>query len=215
MIVSSINRHALYHFHWGLKKDDKNASEIFDRLIQESRAAKVLDLKAIYGYYPCQSVNDSLIVYKDDSGEKIIYKFKFPRLHGRCLADYFQSRESGHVDVIAFSLVSIGDAAYEFEQKLYQKNQYQDYLYWHGFHAAMTEGLAEFIHARVRSECGIPDEKSRSSRFSFGYPSCPNLQDQSKILTLLNAEKIGVRLSESFQLWPEHSTSALIVLNKS
>ena len=114
---------------------------------------------------------------------------------------------------MAFSLVTIGEAVSEFEQKLYKEDQYQDYLYWHGFHAAMTEALAEFIHARVHSECGIPCERSRSSRFSFGYPSCPNLQDQKKVLALLNAENIGVHLSESFQLWPEHSTSALIALN--
>lgn len=217
MIVSYINRHVLYHFHWGLKKEDGRAPEIFDRLIKESRESKILDLKAIYGYYPCQSDNESLLVYKDDSCEEVLHQFDFPRLHGKCIADYFQSRSraraSGNVDTVAFSLVTIGEIASKFEQQLYQSDQYQEYLFWHGFHAAMTEALAEFIHARVFSELGFSHERSRRLRFSFGYPSCPNLQDQSKILSLLNAEKIGVRLSESFQLWPEHSTSALIVLN--
>ena len=152
-------------------------------------------------------------------------RFKFPRQETRrrlCVADFFRSVESGEYDVLGMSLVTVGDKSSELAQELFKENKYQDYLYLHGFGVESAEALAEMWHKRMRQELGFGSEDSpkvkelfqqgyRGSRFSFGYGACPNLEDRTKIVELLNPGSIGVTLSENFMLVPEQSTDAIIV----
>jgi 5-methyltetrahydrofolate--homocysteine methyltransferase len=152
-------------------------------------------------------------------------RFSFPRQRRDkrlCLADYFASKESGKTDVVAFHVVTMGQAVSKAANKLFEANSYREYLELHGLSVQLTEALAEHWHARIRSELGhsaedssdinrILDQGYRGSRYSFGYPACPNLEDQVQLCELLEPERIGVLLSEEFQLHPEQSTSAIIV----
>jgi len=152
-------------------------------------------------------------------------RFTFPRQRRDrhlCLSDFFRSRESGQVDVIAFTVVTMGNRISEVAAELFAKDAYRDYLELHGLSVQLTEALAEYWHGRVRGELGFGAEDDpdldavfrqgyRGSRYSFGYPACPNLEDQSFLMELLDPGRIGVELSEEFQLHPEQSTSALIV----
>jgi 5-methyltetrahydrofolate--homocysteine methyltransferase len=151
-------------------------------------------------------------------------RFSFPRQEGRrrlCISDFFRSAESGQYDVMAVQLVTVGDKATEMANALRAENRYQDYLFLHGFGVESAEALAEFWHKRVRQELGFGSEDDpsvrklfqqgyRGSRYSFGYPACPDLEDRAKIADLLRPEDIGVSLSENFMLVPEQSTDALI-----
>ncbi|MFN3329486.1 MAG: vitamin B12 dependent-methionine synthase activation domain-containing protein, partial [Pyrinomonadaceae bacterium] len=156
-------------------------------------------------------------------------RFTFPRqpaeMRGSqnlCIADYFAPRESGKMDVVAFQLVTMGRKASEHSAKLFASGAYTEYLLFHGLSVEATEALAEYWHKRIREELGIADMDAdeieklfkqgyRGARYSFGYPACPNLEDQQKIFELLEPERIGVELTEEFQLDPEQSTSAIIV----
>ncbi len=156
-----------------------------------------------------------------------LLRFTFPRQkEGRrlCLADFFARRGSGTMDVLGLSLVTIGPKASEYTKKLFESGEYTKYLYLHGLSVETAEALAEFHHKHVRQELGIAGEDSpeirdlfhqkyRGSRYSFGYPACPRLEDQAPILSLLGAERIGISLSDEFQLHPEQSTSAIVVVN--
>jgi 5-methyltetrahydrofolate--homocysteine methyltransferase len=126
------------------------------------------------------------------------------------------------MDVVGLQLVTIGQQASDFARDLFQRDIYQDYLYWHGLNAESAEAMAEYIHKRIRQELGFGKEeprdmqdlfkqKYRGSRYSFGYPACPDLEQQDKLLDLLDAKRIGVTLGDEFQLWPEESTSAIVV----
>jgi 5-methyltetrahydrofolate--homocysteine methyltransferase len=235
-IAPYINRSTLYKFQWGYKSQGRSPEEyrtwahaeldpLFNRLLTESERDGVLRPQAVYGYFPCQSEGDDLVIYEDPAGSRERCRFTFPRQPGgkrRCIADFFRPRDSGEVDVTAFQLVTMGQHASDFARELFAKDQYQDYLYWHGLTVEGAEGLAEFVHKRIRAELGFAAEDARSiaemikqhyrgSRYSFGYPACPNLADQDKILALLEAERIGVRLGDEDQLWPEASTSAIVV----
>jgi len=235
-IVPYINRTTLYKFQWGFKAHGKGQDEyrqwarteidpILNRLVAKNEDENVLRPQAVYGYFPCQSENNDLIVYHDPHTKRERCRFEFPRQQsGRylCIADFFRPVSSGEVDVVAFQLVTVGQHAADFARELFQKDQYQEYLYWHGLNVEATEGLAEYIHKRIRSELGFGREDSRTirdmikqryrgSRYSFGYPACPNLHDQVKILELLEADRINVELGEEDQLWPEESTSAVVV----
>ena len=137
-VIAYLNRRMLFQFHWQMKGKETQAEEIFHRLLQESRKLNNLQLQASYGYFPCQSEGDSLLIYTDSEAREIFTEFQFPRQSSGkklCLADYFQSKNSGVLDVVAFQLVTIGQAASDFEKKLHEENRYQDYLFWHGFHA--------------------------------------------------------------------------------
>jgi 5-methyltetrahydrofolate--homocysteine methyltransferase len=151
-------------------------------------------------------------------------RFSFPRQKGRrllCISDFFRSKQSGDYDVLGVQLVTVGDKATELANHLREKNQYQDYLYLHGFGVECAEALAELWHKRMRQELGFGSEDAttveklfqqhyRGSRYSFGYPACPNLEDRTKILELLAPEAIGVTLSENYMLVPEQSTDAIV-----
>ena len=153
------------------------------------------------------------------------YRFTFPRQrHDRhlCLADFFRPRESGEIDVVGLQLVTVGSRIAEVTAELFAKNAYRDYLELHGLSVQLTEALAEYWHERMRAELGFAGEdpdraedyfdlRYRGARFSFGYGACPDLEDRAKLVDLLEPERIGVKLSEEFQLHPEQSTDALVV----
>ncbi|MDD2862037.1 MAG: vitamin B12 dependent-methionine synthase activation domain-containing protein, partial [Acidiphilium sp.] len=147
-----------------------------------------------------------------------------PREDGDCIADFFRDIEDPERDVIALQIVTVGQKSSEIAREWFEDNRYQDYLYLHGLSVEMAEAMAEHTHKRIRAECGFAAEDDRDiekmlaqsyrgSRYSFGYPACPNLEDQSQLLKLLAADRIGVSLSDEHQLHPEQSTSAIVVLN--
>jgi 5-methyltetrahydrofolate--homocysteine methyltransferase len=218
------------------------------RLEEEVAESGLFEPKVVYGYFPCQSDGNDVVVYSVPSTEylvpgedktagpstalgmtgdfKELLRFMFPRQReGRrlCISDFFASKASGKMDVIGFSLVTIGANASVETQKLFEGGEYTKYLYLHGLSVETAEALAELHHKKMREELGIAAEdaaairdlfhqKYRGSRYSFGYPACPNLEDQTKLFALLDPEKnVGVRLTSGFLLEPEQSTSALVV----
>jgi 5-methyltetrahydrofolate--homocysteine methyltransferase len=234
-VLPYINRNTLYKFQWGFKPQGRNVDEyrqyarreldpILNRLVQESDAMKILQPTSLYGYFSCQSEGNALLVYRTSDSREVAARFELPRQKTErklCVADFFRSVESGERDVLALMLVTIGQHAADYARELFATDEYQNYLYWHGLNAEGAEGLAEFVHKRIRVELGFGGEDAREidelikqnyrgSRYSFGYPAVPNLGDQRKILELLGAQSIGVVMGEEDQLWPEDTTSALI-----
>ncbi|MGH3398988.1 MAG: methionine synthase [Streptosporangiaceae bacterium] len=187
------------------------------------QADGLVEAAVAYGYFPANSAGDDLIVRDENGRER--ERFTFPRQrHDRhlCLADFFRSADSGETDVVGFQLVTVGPRLSEATAELFAKNAYRDYLELHGLSVQLAEALAEYWHQRVRSELGFGGDdpgdlddllkvRYRGCRYAFGYPACPNLEDRAKVMRLLSAERIGVTLSEEFQLAPEQSTDALIV----
>ncbi len=177
----------------------------------------------MHGYFPCVSEGDDLIVLDEAGGERERFTFPRQRRDRRlCLADFFRPASSGETDVVAFQLVTIGPKISEATGELFAKHAYRDYLELHGLSVQLAEALAEYWHVRVRQSLGIggadPAELDdilrvgyQGCRYSFGYPACPDLEDRAKLMRLLDGERIGVMLSEEFQLDPEQSTDALIV----
>ncbi|MEH1859582.1 MAG: methionine synthase [Nostoc sp.] len=190
------------------------------RIIEEN----LLHPQVIYGYFPCQSEGNSLHIYDSENQSQQVATFEFPRqksLRRLCIADFFAPKESGIIDVFPMQAVTVGEIATEFAQKLFAANQYTDYLYFHGMAVQVAEAVAEWTHARIRRELGFaaeePDnirdilaQRYRGSRYSFGYPACPNIQDQYKQLELLQTDRINLYMDESEQLYPEQSTTAII-----
>ena len=228
-IFPYINRTALLRGQWGFKGRDAEtaarAELALTQIQQQAMREGILEPSVVYGYYPAQSEADDLIVYEPDGSGTESIRFTFPRQQGkqgRCLADYFRSVDSGEMDLIGFHVVTMGPRVGEYAQELYADNRYQDYLYWHGFGVEIAEALAEYWHRRIRQELKIdgadgatPEDLIKTNyqgaRYSFGYPACPNLEDQALLWQLLEPERIGVTLSDEFQMHPEQSTSALIV----
>ncbi|MHC5760093.1 methionine synthase [Nostoc sp.] len=190
------------------------------RILEEN----LLHPQVIYGYFPCQSEGNSLHIYNSENQSQQVATFEFPRqksLRRLCIADFFAPKESGIIDVFPMQAVTVGEIATEFAQKLFAANQYTDYLYFHGMAVQVAEAVAEWTHARIRRELGFvadePDnirdilaQRYRGSRYSFGYPACPNIQDQYKQLELLQTDRINLYMDESEQLYPEQSTTAII-----
>ncbi|MCC6442005.1 MAG: methionine synthase [Armatimonadetes bacterium] len=229
-----INEIALFRGQWQFKRGSRSPEEyqafveehvrpVFERWKARCIEERILRPAVVYGYFPCQSEQNDLIVYGEDGSERV--RFPFPRQASgrrRCIADFFASRASGRQDVAAFSVVTVGRRASEYAHELFGGHEYSDYLYLHGLSVETAEALAEYAHHLVREEMGFADEDSpdirkifqqgyRGSRYSFGYPACPNLEDQTRLFILLQPERIGVSLSEEYQLEPEQSTSAVIV----
>jgi len=238
-VFAFINETALFKGQWQYKQGKKTPEEYqriletevyprFERLKAEAIRDHLLEAKLVYGYFPCQSSGNELIIYEDDRQTERL-RFSFPRQpveqrggKNLCLADYFASLDSGKTDVVAFQLVTMGRKASEHSAKLFKADNYTDYLLFHGLSVESAEALAEMWHKRIREELGIAagdnpvlaklfHQGYQGSRYSFGYPACPNLEDQTKIFELLQPERIGVELTEEFQLDPEQSTSAIIV----
>ena len=228
-----INPIALYRGQWQFKRQDgmgnlefndwlkENVDPIFERLGRE--LANVLQPRVKWGYFPCNSDGNDLIIYQDDSKTERM-RFSFPRQRdGRllCLSDYFRPTGT-EPDTVGFQVVTVGSEVSKKEQELFKKGDFQDYLFTHGMGVETAEALAEYWHKVVRSEMGIddqePDEmkllfsaKYHGARYSFGYPACPNLEDQSKLFELLEPQDIGIEMTDEFMLSPEQSTSAIIV----
>ncbi|HEV2860888.1 MAG TPA: methionine synthase [Pyrinomonadaceae bacterium] len=234
-VFAFVNETALFKGQWQFKQGRRSAEEyralvaekvrpVYEELKERSKRERLLVPQVVYGYFPAQSEGNDLIIYEDDERTERV-RFTFPRQpSGRrlCLADFFASKESGRVDVAAFHLVTVGRRASEYAHELFRTDNYADYLYFHGLSVESAEALAELWHKRVREELGLAGRDAaelnklfhqgyQGSRFSFGYPACPDLEDQTKLFELLGPERIGVELSEEFQLVPEQSTSAIIV----
>jgi 5-methyltetrahydrofolate--homocysteine methyltransferase len=183
----------------------------------------------VYGYFPCVSKGDDLIVLDSTGHERTRFTFPRQRRERRlCLADFFRAEDSGQNDVVGFTVITVGDKISQFTHSLFEANAYRDYLEAHGLSVQLTEALAEYWHRRVREELilpgGVPAAAEdpadvedffklgyRGARYSLGYGACPDLEDRAKIVGLLRPERIGVQLSEEFQLHPEQSTDAIVV----
>ncbi len=190
--------------------------------LERLQTENLLQPGVVYGYFPCVSEGNDLIVLDEDGGERV--RFTFPRQRRDrhlCLADFFRAKDSGETDVVAFQLVTVGPRISEATAELFAKNSYREYLELHGLSVQLTEALAEYWHARVRAELGFAHEDPedlgeilrvgyRGARYSFGYPACPNLEDRAKVVRLLRPDRIGVTLTEEYQLVPEQATDALI-----
>ena len=187
----------------------------------------LMEPAVVYGYWPCHSEDNTLIVGDADDPSREVTRFIWPRQtrdRRLCLADFFRDADEAAElgpDVIALQLVTMGATVAKATATLFEADAYRDYLELHGLSVQLTEALAEYWHARVRSELGlggdgdteamIRDQAYRGSRYSFGYPACPDLADRAKLVTLLRPERIGVELSEELQLHPEQSTDAIVV----
>jgi 5-methyltetrahydrofolate--homocysteine methyltransferase len=234
-VLAYVNETALFKGQWQFKQGRKPNDEyqafvaehvrpVFDELKVRSEREALLLPRAVYGYFHCQSTGNDLIIY-DGLTKNERTRFTFPRQPAGkrlCLADYFASVESGRMDVVAFHLVTVGRRATEYSQQLFKSDNYSEYLYFHGLSVESAEALAELWHKKIREELGIASHDAanlnqlfrqgyQGSRFSFGYPACPNLEDQTKLFELLDPSRIDVELTEEFQLDPEQSTSAIII----
>ena len=189
---------------------------------------------SLHLYDPKDILADEAGVNTNQPLPEPIATFDFPRqksMRRLCIADFYlpkdveiqtlKSKIQNRFDVFPMQAVTVGDIATEFAQKLFADDQYTDYLYFHGLAVQIAEALAEWTHARIRRELGFADlepdtirdmlaQRYRGSRYSFGYPACPNIQDQFTLLDLLGAERIGLHMDESEQLYPEQSTTAIV-----
>ncbi|MFE1755913.1 vitamin B12 dependent-methionine synthase activation domain-containing protein, partial [Streptomyces anandii] len=223
--ASWLDETALFRGQWGLTKElvETEGRPRLRGLLDRLQTENLLEAAVVHGYFPCVSKNDDLIVLDEQGAERT--RFTFPRQrHGRrlCLADFFRPEESGETDVVGFQVVTVGSRIGEATAELFESHSYRDYLELHGLSVQLAEALAEYWHARVRAELGIaggdPDTLDgmfrtayQGCRYSLGYPACPDLEDRAKIAELLWPERIGVHLSEEFQLHPEQSTDAIVV----
>ena len=233
--VGMLDERALFMGQWGLKGargEYEAMAETEGRprlraLLNEVQSKGWLEAAVVYGYFPCVSDGNDLVILHHEGPEKgkERVRFSFPRQRRDrrlCLSDFFASRESGKVDVVAFHVVTMGNTVSKAANELFAANAYREYLELHGLSVQLTEALAEHWHARIREEMsvrgddapdiqGILDQGYRGSRYSFGYPACPDIEQQTQLCELLEPGRIGVELSEEFQLHPEQSTSAIIV----
>jgi 5-methyltetrahydrofolate--homocysteine methyltransferase len=230
-----LDERALFVGQWGLKGNRGEYETMVESegrprlrsLLNEVQANGWLNAAVVYGYFPCYSEGNDLVIlhHEGELKGKERTRFSFPRQtrdRRLCISDFFASKESGKTDVVAFHVVTMGSTVSEAAAKLFAANNYREYLELHGLSVQLTESLAEHWHARMREELavkgddssdlqGILDQGYRGSRYSFGYPACPDLEQQVQLCELLDPSRIGVELSEEFQLHPEQSTSAIIV----
>ena len=233
--VGMLDERALFMGQWGLKgargefeaMAETEGRPRLRKLLNDVQSNGWLEAAVVYGYFPCVSEGNDLIIlhHEGPNKGKERTRFSFPRQsrdRRLCLADFFASKDSGKTDVVAFHVVTMGNTVSKAANELFAANEYRDYLELHGLSVQLTEALAEHWHARIREEMsvrdldspdlqGILDQGYRGSRYSFGYPACPDIEQQTQLCELLEPGRIGVELSEEFQLHPEQSTSAIIV----
>ncbi len=225
MVGQHLSIKELYRLSWGAKNAhdeewEKLKAEFDQRLVhmrKEAEAEGWLKPQGVYGYWPCQSTGDNLLVYDpeslDDDSPSVLQTFNFPRQeggHGYCLADYFVSRDSDRFDVVAFQVVTVGHRATERFDTLQEAGEFAEAYYWHGLAVQMAEATADYLHSHIRRELGLSQE--RGKRYSWGYPAIPELEDHIKVFDLLPAESaLGMSLTAAHQLVPEQSTAAIIV----
>jgi len=231
-ISEFLNLTALFRNQWGYRPEegeDDNAfktrvSAILREQLAKAKEADILVPQVVYGHFPAASDGDDLIIFTDDTRTQERTRFHFPRQHKDdflCIADFFRDVNSPDKDYASFMLVTMGSKVSEHTKALYDANHYSDYVLLHGLGVEMAEALAELWHRRIREELGIADEDGptlfglfrqqyRGGRYSWGYPACPDLTDNAKVAELLEASRIGVEVSEGFQLHPEQTTDAII-----
>jgi len=232
-IAGYLNETALFRNQWQFRPEGGEPDADFkDRIrpvlrdeLAKAKADGSLIPGVVWGYFPVNGDGGDLVVWTDESRSQERTRFNFPRQRKEpwhCIADFFRPVASGEVDYAGFSIVTMGQVASEHAAKLFAGDRYQEYLYFHGLSVEMAEALAEFWHRRMREEwgfaaddgpslAGLFRQQYRGSRYSWGYPACPDLDDQAKVADLLDASRIGVTVSEEFQLHPEQSTSAIVV----
>ncbi|MGP1396842.1 MAG: methionine synthase [Inquilinaceae bacterium] len=234
-LLPYLNERMLFQMQWGYRKEGKRLAEylkwaqrelrpILHDLMERSEAEQILTPQAVYGYWKCAGTGNDLVLFAED-GTTELGRFALPRQskkNGECVADFFRDIDDDERDVIGLQVVTMGQNASEVARDWFAGDRYQDYLYLHGLSVEMTEAMAEYVHKRIRAELGFAAEDARDidkmlsqgyhgGRYSFGYPACPNLEDQDLLLRLLNAGQIGIELSDEHQLHPEQSTSAIVV----
>jgi len=236
-LVPFLNERSLYQFQWGFRKQGRSLDDflgwakqelrpVMKRMLALCEADHILHPQAAYGYWKAAGQGNDLLLFEPD-GVTEVARFALPRQpreDGECIADFFRDVDDAERDVIGLQVVTVGQQASDTARLWFEDNRYQDYLYLHGISVEMAEAMAEYTHKRIRAELGFAAEDDRDiermlqqgyrgSRYSFGYPACPRLEDQAPLLRLLGAERIGVSLSDEWQLHPEQSTSAIVVLN--
>jgi 5-methyltetrahydrofolate--homocysteine methyltransferase len=234
-LLPYLNENMLYQFHWGYKKEgrslaaflawaQKELRPVLAELIERAEAESVFAPTAAYGYWRAAAEGNDVILF-DTDGATEVARFSLPRQdrpQGLCIADFLRDVSEPERDVIALQVVTVGQRASEVAREWFAQNRYNDYVRLHGLGVELAEALAEYVHRRIRAELGFAHldardmaellrQGYRGSRYSFGYPACPNLADQKQLLALLGAERVGVELGEEDQLWPEQSTSAIVV----
>jgi 5-methyltetrahydrofolate--homocysteine methyltransferase len=231
-LVGYVNETALFRNQWQYRPEKgENDADFKARIrptlreeLAKATAAGLLVPQVVYGYYPANGDGNDLVLWKDESATSEYLRFSFPREGTepfRCIADFFRPVESGEIDYAAFSIVTMGNRVSEATAKLFAEDRYIEYLLLHGLGVEMAEALAEYWHRRIREEWGFADEDGRlvdmlvrqgyrGGRYSWGYPACPDLADNLKVAELLEADRIGVAVSEDFQYVPEQTTSAII-----
>ncbi len=233
-IVPFINERSLYQFQWGFRKQGRSLDDflgwakqelrpVLQRMLRITGEQEILKPQAIYGYWKCAGQGNDLILFEED-GVTEAARFTLPRQpkdDGECIADFVTDIDDGR-DVIGLQVVTVGQKASDVAREWFEENRYQDYLYLHGLSVEMAEAMAEYVHKRIRAEWGFAGEDDRDmdkmlqqgyrgGRYSFGYPACPRLEDQAPLLKLLKAERVGVSISDEWQLHPEQSTSAIVL----
>jgi 5-methyltetrahydrofolate--homocysteine methyltransferase len=231
-IAGYLNETSLFRNQWGFRPEEGEDDAAFKDRVRSvlreqlalAKSKGVLVPQVAYGYFPVNGEGDDLIVWKDDQRDAEWLRFEFPRQRKEpwlCISDFFRSAESGEPDWAAFHVVTMGQAVSEETARLFGENQYQAYLFLHGLGVEMAEALAELWHRRIREEWGFAGEDGpsllglfrqqyRGGRYSWGYPACPNLEDNAKVAELLDVGRIGVSVTDGFQLNPEQTTSAII-----
>ena len=238
-IVSYLDRQALFAGQWQMRKTkdqsrqdyeaelEAKAEPVLQAWLKRIRSEGLLQPAVAYGYFPCGREGNSIVVFGPETNQEL-GRFALPRQRSGnryCIADFFNDlSEARPTDVLPMQAVTMGEEASRFSQSLFAADAYSDYLFFHGLAVQMAEALAEWTHARIRRECGFADDEAmalrdvlaqryRGSRYSFGYPACPNVGDSRQQLEWLDAERIGLSMDESDQLHPEQSTTALVALH--
>jgi 5-methyltetrahydrofolate--homocysteine methyltransferase len=233
-IAVYVNETALFRNQWQYRPEAGEDDTAFkDRIrpqlramLSEAKASGVLVPQVVYGYWPVNSDGTELVVWTDESRTKEATRFAFPRQRIEpwlCIADFFRAVDSGEVDYAAFHIVTMGRDVSEAAAELFAQNRYQEYLMLHGLGVEMAEATAELWHRRIREEWGFAAEDGptigglfrqqyRGGRYSWGYPACPNLEDNATVAHLLEADRLGIEVSEEtgWQYQPEQTTSAII-----
>jgi 5-methyltetrahydrofolate--homocysteine methyltransferase len=231
-IASYLNETALFRNQWGYRPESGEADADFKERIRpelrgrldEAKAEGLLAPQVVWGYFPVNADGNDLVVFTDDTRTAERMRFSFPRQRKEpylCIADFFRPADSGTPDYVAFQIVTVGAGASVRTAELFAADRYRDYVVTHGLSVEMTEALAELWHRRIREEWGFADEDAptltglfrqqhRGGRYSFGYPACPELEDNAKVVELLAGDRIGVTVSEGFQLHPEQTTLAIV-----
>jgi len=239
-VFAYLDRNALFAGQWQLRKAQGQSRELYDAMLAEKAEPvlqqwmtrcleqQLLTPRVAYGYFPCGREGNSVVVFDPDQRSRELGRFALPRQRSGnryCIADFYQDLAGGQpTDVLPMQAVTMGERATSFAQELFKGDQYSDYLYFHGLGVQMAEALAEWVHAQIRGELGFGDpagmplrdvlaQRYRGSRYSFGYPACPNVADSRQQLAWLQTDRIGLSMDESDQLEPEQSTTALVALH--